>query len=262
MLNKRFLTALVVLPLLVLLIEIGGWFFFGAMCIFACIAIWEYVDMLRIKGHQPKFILAFGLMITIMVEILNIGLDIFFPTLTLLTFMTLAWQLYRSPSQTPLVDWALTLAGSLYIGLGMGHLLGLRLLPDGSVWVYLAVTCAWMNDTLAYFGGRFLGKNLFWPSWSPKKTWEGLLSGTLGSILGAAVVIYFVQLPLIHALIIGGLTAIVSPLGDLSISLMKRYTGVKDTSRLLPGHGGALDRLDSLMFVGIVVFYYIKWMIL
>ena len=145
---------------------------------------------------------------------------------------------------------SLAVLGALYPGLLIGALVPLRQLPLGFWWVFLALTVTWANDTGAYFAGRGFGKHKLYPRISPSKTWEGAIGGSLASIVGACVVQHFflTTLPLPGAMVIGAGAAILGPLGDLSESMVKRAYGAKDSGRLLPGHGGLLDRLDALLF--------------
>jgi phosphatidate cytidylyltransferase len=141
----------------------------------------------------------------------------------------------------------------------MAHLVALRQLADGLVWVWLALVATWGADTAAYLVGRSLGRHKLWPRHSPKKSWEGLLGGIGGGIIGAGIVAGFSDLSWRTALVIGFLVPLAGLFGDLSISMMKREVGMKDSSNLLPGHGGVLDRIDSLLFVNVVVYYYALW---
>ncbi len=138
----------------------------------------------------------------------------------------------------------------LYCGLLVSTVLGLRL-RFGFGWVILAFVVTWANDTFAYFAGRFLGRHKLWERVSPNKTWEGFAGGTLGSVAGALAVraLLLGPVPLWAALVLGAGAAVVGPLGDLSESMLKRAAGVKDSGRLIPGHGGLLDRVDALLFV-------------
>ena len=104
-----------------------------------------------------------------------------------------------------------------------------------------------------------MGHRKLWPRHSPKKTWGGLIGSIGGGLLGAAIVSYFSDLSWDVTLIIGAIVPVVGLFGDLSISMMKRHVGVKDSSNLFPGHGGFLDRIDSLLFVSVVVYYYALW---
>jgi len=121
----------------------------------------------------------------------------------------------------------------------------------GWEWVILAFVVTWANDILAYFSGRFLGRHKLMERISPKKTWEGFAGGALGSTLGALVVkwLFLPEVPALGCLAVGAGAAVLGPLGDLAESMLKRAAGVKDSGRIMPGHGGLLDRIDALLFV-------------
>jgi phosphatidate cytidylyltransferase len=144
----------------------------------------------------------------------------------------------------------LALLGTVYSGLLLSALVRLRAFENGFWWIILALTVTWANDTGAYFSGRALGRHKLFPRISPSKTWEGAIGGTCASIAGALVVAYvwLHQLPLWGAALIGLGAAVLGPLGDLSESMLKRAYGAKDSGRMLPGHGGMLDRIDALLF--------------
>ena len=145
---------------------------------------------------------------------------------------------------------SLSVLGVVYPGLLLSSLVRLRQLDRGEWWIILALTVTWLNDTCAYFAGRAFGKHKLYERISPSKTWEGAVGGALGSIGGALVVQHFwiPELQPWGAALIGAGAAVLGPAGDLSESLLKRAFGAKDSGRLLPGHGGILDRIDALMF--------------
>jgi phosphatidate cytidylyltransferase len=140
--------------------------------------------------------------------------------------------------------------GAVYPGLLISALVPLRQFPNGFWWVFLALTVTWANDTGAYFAGRGLGRHKLYPRISPSKTWEGALGGSLASVVGACIVqqLCLPSLSLAGAMLIGAGAAVLGPVGDLSESMLKRAFGAKDSGRLLPGHGGLLDRVDALLF--------------
>jgi len=280
-LKTRLFTGLALLPVVIILVWAGGWFLFAGVVVVILLAIREFIHMMRVKGHQPSLWLATLFALIPLIHVRFPTWDILTPALTLSMMLALIWQLFaptRSSMSTPplksptftggtwggsAIDWALSLAGGMYIGFALSHLILLRSLQGGYTWVWLAFFCTWSADTFAYLGGRIFGKRKFWVRHSPNKTWEGIFAGVFGGMFGGIVImLIFPTIPLKHALIIGILASVVAPLGDLSISMMKRYTGVKDTSNLIPGHGGVLDRIDSLLFVLITVFYYVAWVVL
>jgi phosphatidate cytidylyltransferase len=147
----------------------------------------------------------------------------------------------------------------IYCGGLISSVSGLRI-HFGFGWVILAFVVTWMNDILAYFGGRFFGKRPFYPKVSPKKTWEGFAGGVVGSLAGAlgtkAAFLYVPQpagevfhLSWAGCVALGLGASVLGPLGDLAESMLKRAAGVKDSGNLIPGHGGLLDRIDALLFI-------------
>jgi phosphatidate cytidylyltransferase len=161
------------------------------------------------------------------------------------------------------------MAGILYVGWLLSYFVALRgivfagIEEAGRNWVFLALFATFGSDTAAFFAGRAVGRHHLAPRISPGKTWEGAIAGVLGAIL---VSLLFtipspVNLPLSYwqAVLLGSLVSIFGQLGDLVESLFKRNMRVKDSGKLLPGHGGALDRIDSVVFAGVVVYYYVIW---
>jgi len=151
------------------------------------------------------------------------------------------------------------MAGILYIGWLLSYLVALRGLDDGRDWVFLALFATFGSDTAAFFVGRALGRHKLAPNISPGKTWEGAIAGVFGSIIVSLVLVNLLSLPLsnVGAILLGLLISLFGQLGDLVESLLKRNMGVKDSSKLIPGHGGFLDRIDSIIFTGLVVYYWV-----
>jgi phosphatidate cytidylyltransferase len=268
MLRTRIITALIALPIVVAGTLAGGlWFLMGAGII-GLIAGWEFSQLMRVGGYRTTFLFILALICLLLLDAYYPRLlDTYYPGLRLLHLIitvtlvfSLVWQLFRADSATPTADWALTLAGGLYIGWGMAHLVALRQLADGLTWVWLTFFSTWGADTFAYFVGRAIGRHRLWPRHSPKKTWEGLFGGIGGGLACAAIVIALSpNLSWGSGLLIGAIIPIVGLFGDLAISMIKRDVGVKDASQLFPGHGGFLDRIDSILLVSIIVYYYAVW---
>jgi phosphatidate cytidylyltransferase len=150
-----------------------------------------------------------------------------------------------------------------YAGLLPASVVALRVREDaGWQWVVLLFVVTWANDTLAYFSGRFLGKRALAPRISPKKTWEGFWGGAAGSVVGAVVVklLFLPGMSVRAAVVIGAGAAVLGPLGDLSESMLKRAAGVKDSGKIIPGHGGLLDRIDAVLFVAPWVVACAMWL--
>jgi phosphatidate cytidylyltransferase len=260
MLRTRLITAFIALPIVVAGVFVGGlWFLVGA-AIFGLIAGWEYSQMMKIGGYHPTRFTTLALILALLLDAYYPGLRLLSLIITVAILFSLVWQLFQADTTTPTADWALTLLGGLYIGWGLAHLVALRQLADGLAWVCVTLSSTWLADSFAYFVGGAVGRHKLWPRHSPKKTWEGLLGGIGGGLFGAAIIVPFASsLTWSAALTIGAIIPIAGLFGDLSISMMKRQVGVKDSSNLFPGHGGFLDRVDSLLFVSVVVYYYVIW---
>jgi phosphatidate cytidylyltransferase len=205
-----------------------------------------------------------------------------FSALAAATLLAPACLLITRPSiEGALGGWLATAFAALYLAIPLGHLvavrhiagvttgagtwltrfedhLGFRDTALGLGWFLLALVASWLTDTVAYLSGRAFGNHLMTPVLSPKKTWEGFAGGIVGGILAAVIANwgFGVGMRVIVAALAGVIIALVATAGDLSESLLKRQTGVKDSGSLIPGHGGVLDRIDSQLFVFIVVYYF------
>jgi phosphatidate cytidylyltransferase len=136
-------------------------------------------------------------------------------------------------------------------------------MPDGTDWILLGVLATWGTDTFAYFTGKAIGRNKMAPQISPGKTWEGTGGALVGGLLTVIVLDLLLTLPMStgDAVLLGLVLPTVSVMADLGESMLKRGAGVKDTSELIPGHGGFLDRLDSILFTVPLVYYFVIWVV-
>lgn len=161
-------------------------------------------------------------------------------------------------------DFAFLLAGLLYVPLLLAHLLLLRYEPLGSQWLFLLMTIVMAGDTGAYYVGSSLGRHKLYPVVSPNKSVEGSVGGLVGSTVGALVArwAFFPELAVVDCLATALLLGVLGQLGDLFESLLKRSFGVKDSGTIIPGHGGILDRLDSLLFAAPAALYYARFIFL
>ena len=186
--------------------------------------------------------------------------------LTSAVILPLIWLLLRPQKEGAFISWAWTIAGILYVGWLLSYLVALRGVDDGRNWVFLALFVTFASDTAAFFVGRAVGKHHLAPSISPGKTWEGAIAGVFGAIIVSLLFtlphpLYLQHFNYWQAILLGLLVSIFGQLGDLVESLFKRNMGVKESGKLIPGHGGFLDRMDSVVFAGIVVYYYVIWVI-
>ncbi len=262
MLHLRILSALVGIPVILGLVYLGDPYYAGFVLLIANLGMHEYTAMLKNKGyHLPAFLGYAG--VTVFIAMLYLGplirQELIYPAiLAILMALSLFVLLYFE--KTDFRESALILWGIIYLGGLCGYLVLLRQLPQGLTFTYLLFAGVWSNDTLAYFTGIKWGKRRLAPKISPQKSVEGALCGIGGTILlallAASLLPAWIRLTPGEAALLGLVIAIFAQLGDLVESAMKREFGVKDTGKLIPGHGGILDRFDSLLFAAPLVYYY------
>lgn len=195
---------------------------------------------------------------------LNLKLAVLLPLA--LTLALPALRLLLPPGKKGgMAAWVWTVAGVIYIGWLLSHLIALRGTVDGRNWVLFTMFVIFASDTAAFFIGSAIGRHKLAPGISPGKTWEGAIGGLCGAVLIS--LLFTLPSPLSiplgwgQAIVLGLLVSLFGQLGDLLESLFKRRMGVKDSSNMMPGHGGFLDRLDSLLFGGAAVYYYVTFVI-
>lgn len=269
MLLKRTLVAIVLLPIGLAMIWLGGWAYLLTIALILCVAAWEYVQLFRAGGLQPSGVLVIlgtaGLVFARGLSgFESAGWSLSLLILASMTYHLIAYERGRDQAGT---DFGLTLAGALYFGWIGSYLVSLRQLPDGMWWLLLVLPSVWIADSGAYFIGRSFGKHKLSPRLSPKKTWEGYLGGVLFGVLGGTLLAYLYALwvapetgitPL-NGAIMGFVLSVITTLGDLGESMIKRQVGKKDSGKLLPGHGGVFDRIDSWLWGGVLGYYLIIW---
>ena len=214
----------------------------------------------------PNLIFAVAFVWVLLLDAVLPRLNLSQPALALLLIAALTWQM-RQRRGSPTANWALTVTGGIYLGVAGAHFVLLRQLSNGQWWLLLALAGTWLADSGAYVIGRKFGVHKMTPSLSPKKSWEGLAGGVaFGVIFNALLAVVLSQvlniyLPWWAGAVLGLIGALIGVLGDLSISMIKREVGAKDSGHIIPGHGGVLDRLDSLLFTIIVSYYFTVWVV-
>ena len=277
MLKQRVITALCGIPLLIAAI----WFdkplpwFTVLVAIWGVLAVFEFYRLVTAAKVPP--LTYFGLIWTLLfilsrnsdlLSILEPHFDVNLLTPLLLVsavIISLIWLLLRPQREGAFIGWAWTIAGILYVGWLLSYFVALRGMDGGRNWIFFTLFTTFASDSAAFFVGRAWGKHHLALRISPGKTWEGAIAGVFGAII---VSLFFILptplfLPLIYwqAVLLGLLVSIFGQLGDLAESLFKRNMGVKESGKLIPGHGGLLDRMDSVVFAGVVVYYYVVWAI-
>lgn len=266
MLRQRLISALVLLPVVLGATYLGGWYFFAVVLVATLLAGYEFCALLIGQGHHPARLLGLAMMAGFVVAAMPVGDHLERPILAAGLLVAMLWQLARPAPQRSLTDWAFTLAGAVYVGWLASFMVSVRQLPDGLGWMLIILLGTWASDTAAYatgvyLAGTYLGRHLFAPSVSPKKTWEGSVAGWLACTAVTAILATFFNAPLLPSIGLGVAIGVLGTLGDLSVSVIKRQVGAKDSSSLIPGHGGMLDRVDSLLFVSVIVYYFVVWFV-
>jgi phosphatidate cytidylyltransferase len=282
MLLKRTLTTLVALPVLIAAVwfqQPVPWFTIFIL-IWSAVAAWEFYRLNLKAGLKPM--VYFGIVLSILlvavrepkfISVFNTSSEsLSLALLTAAIIIPLILLLSREPRNEAFTSWVWTFAGISYVGFLLGHLIALRGLENGRNWVFFALLITFASDTAAFFIGRALGRHKLAPAISPSKTWEGSVGGLLGAGLISLIFLpaafsswnnplYLPSLNVWSAIGLALLISIFGQLGDLVESLFKRNMGAKDSGNILPGHGGALDRMDSVAFSGVMVYYFV-WLIL
>lgn len=267
MLKKRIITALWGIPLVIAAVwfdEPIPWFTVLA-AIAGVLAIWE---IYRITGVSKVLPLTwFGLIATLLFVIYpHCPFQFVLPFLLTATIaLSLIMLVFLKHKEGVFANWSWMMGGVLYVGWLLSLLVILRL-DAGRDWVFLTLFATFGSDTAAYFIGRAIGIHKLAPNISPGKTWEGAIAGVCGGVIISVLFTLDtpLQLPLHYwqAIVLGVLISVFGQLGDLVESLVKRNFGVKDSGSIMPGHGGILDRLDSVLFAGAVVYGYCIFFIL
>ena len=264
MLAERTLVAIVILPLAVFVIAAGGWVFALAVAAILGVAAWEFWRMVRSGGFQPSAVLLIGgvALMAILRFLFDFPGSQFGASLMILLTMAICTRGYELSRNQSASDFAITVAGIFYLGWVGSYLISLRSLPNGEWWTLTALPAIWLADGGAYFIGRAFGRHKLSPRVSPKKTWEGYLGGIVVGVIATALLAsaWHLRVPAItveKGALIGLAVSVLAPMGDLGESMLKRQFGFKDSSNLLPGHGGFMDRIDSTLWAAVIGYYLI-----
>ncbi len=273
-LTSRVISAFVLLPVIAVLVWWSVWSVAVAVVVATVISLRELYGAFAAGHYQPRVGLGLCVALALVFSVEPfVAINLLELVLTGSILVSMIVELPRHDHEGALPAWALTLAGAIYIGWLLSHFILLRGLrtplsssiftplgiQPGAAWVYMVLAITFIQDTAAYFVGRSMGRRQMAPLLSPKKTWEGAVGGLVGSVTASLVCIPLLGLPLTlgAGVVIGLVGGVVGPLGDLAESLIKRQVGLKDAGSIIPGHGGVLDRADSLLFTAPTLFYLI-----
>jgi len=252
---SRIVVAVAAVPVVLGILYLGGWWVFGLAALAGAIALHEFWVLAKpLRALAPAGYVGAALAL--------VGAEVGGVEWMVGGFMTtfaLAFLLkgISETRQAATVAVSGTVMGAAWVGLGLGFLLLLRELPEhGRLAAFTVLIAVWAGDTFAYAGGRLIGRHKLAPTTSPGKTWEGFMVGAVATVFVAFVAFYKQDvLSITGSIVLGVAIAVAAPVGDLFESLLKRDMQVKDTGRLLGGHGGLLDRIDALLFAAPAAYY-------
>lgn len=280
-LRYRLVSAVVLIPIVAVLVYLGGPPFFVAALLIAALASHEFSALVRRAGHDPLYWFAMATTLLFLLDAqltlgrvwLPDGSTAIRPALSLVILASLSWQMLRKvDTKEALISLGFLFSGTLYVGWLFRYYVLLRgldsrlpglalpgglLLERGALWLALVVVAVWICDSVAYLVGSAYGRRKVLPRISPSKTWEGTLAGVAGAWLWGALAGSYLGMGVLAGSLLGLVIGISAVLGDLSESMIKRGAAAKDSSGLIPGHGGMLDRLDSMLFAGVVAYYFV-----
>ncbi|ABN52232.1 MAG TPA: phosphatidate cytidylyltransferase [Hungateiclostridium thermocellum] len=278
MLKTRVISALVGVILLIAVVCSGQMVLGTAVFFVSMLAMYEYFRSLTNAGYRPVkavgYISCAAVLFLSWSEVLknsffqqiislkSLLFAVFAMIVVLFSFIIFLHGKYN------IVDISLTFFGVFYITFLLSFIVLTRNLKSGFLFVWLIFIGAFSTDTMAYFSGLFFGKHKLMPAISPKKTVEGAIGGVIGCALATFLYGLYLNksgsiefIPYFHFFVMGILCGIISQIGDWAASAIKRYVKVKDFGSIMPGHGGALDRFDSILFTAPVVYFYLSWII-
>lgn len=268
---SRVLSAVVIVGVTALFVYLGGLPFLAFIAAISMVATHEYCRMLEHRGLSPFTWVVVALSAAFVLDA-QFHSDLWRGAVVAAVLLPLVWLVFSYRGQTggrdmpqAFADWSVSFAGALYVGVPMSLFVKLRQmdpgyswggLEGGLWWVALVLLGTWASDTGAYLSGSAFGRKGFMTRISKHKTWEGTVGGILLSfVVVVAMGVLILNLVPIQAVILGVLVGPVAVLGDLAESVLKRGAGVKDSGSVIPGHGGMLDRIDSLIFTVVLVYY-------
>jgi phosphatidate cytidylyltransferase len=272
MLRDRLIVILILIPVGLGVLLAGGVWYAGSVAVLLCMAAWEFSRLFSKPGLRiPPAIVATGTAALILLR-WHYGFDHTGIALTGIIFLSMVWFLFRyevGGEKLAASAMGITLGGTLYLGWFSAYFVSLRQLPNGLWWTMVCLAAVGLTDSMAFLVGKRWGRHPLTRNISPNKTWEGYFGGLAGAALGGCALGWLFQMAELSAgdinplrgLVLGFMVGLLSPLGDLIISLMKREAAQKDSGDFFPGHGGILDRIDSWIIMAVVGYYVVNTLI-
>lgn len=259
MFKTRVITAIIGIPLLLGVLHLGGIYWKTFFALVALLAFYEFARMMVNVKLEPLFIPGLLLLLLLLFK----PTPYLFPGIFAILVLTVVFAILKYPAIN-ITNLSITLFGASYIGFLLSYTMDIIALPQPFLLILLALILTWASDTGAYCAGKLWGRHKMIPGLSPNKTWEGAGGGLVLSAV-VALAFFFItdmhEVNIAYALALGVSASILAQFGDLFISGLKRYFQVKDSGKILPGHGGILDRFDSFLLVVPLVYYYAIYMV-
>ena len=271
---ERIITGIVLLPIIIACTYYGGWSFFIFVTVLALFSLNEFYSLMNKKGYSPSYLIGFLVTLFFMwFTTYTVRHPHWEPyatgILTTAIIITFAGGIFLRKAQDSTINASITLLGILYVGWMFSYLTLIREMnPPGALfwkshgaYLFFLMISIWACDTAAYVVGTYFGKVRLSPYISPKKTVEGAAAGLVIGIVAASIFGKLIGMSMMHVVILGFIIGIVGQVSDLVESLIKRDADVKDSSSIIPGHGGFLDRMDSFILTAPIMYYYISWFV-
>ncbi len=267
----RVVSAVILVLVIVILLWLGDIPFVVGITLVVLGGLWELYSTFSKHGYKPALVLsiATGCAFPVLAYFMKDDpkdLTWFVLALALYLPLLFAWCLFRpGGSKSPTTDVSISLLGVVMVGFCLGHFV-LMLGFDEISWTvpFTIIVMVWVSDAVAYLVGSAIGKHKMFPRISPGKSWEGFLAGTAGVFIAAYILQITVNRPWLSigtAMELAAIVCIFAPLGDFSESMVKRELGIKDMSSLIPGHGGIMDRFDSMFFTAVISYYFLRFFV-
>lgn len=260
MLAQRVASIVVLAPLVLFVVYLGDGWYLALVAAGSLLGSRELYSLLRRAGYAPLWPFGIVLSLAFVLDPYLLPGRVAPPVLAFSLVLSLAYLVFRQELRGSLVGWALTWVPPLYVGFLLSFLVSLRLMAEGERWVYMILGITWATDIGAYVVGMLFGRRSFFPSISPRKSLEGAVGGLIAGVLAGGLLAWFFGWGILPMLALALLASVSAEVGDLAESMMKRQLRAKDASQLIPGHGGVLDRMDSLVFVGVVAYFWALWL--
>lgn len=264
---KRILVSIVAIPVIVIVSYFGRYYFLIFVIIISVVSYYEFLNFCKKKDIGANLWLATIILFLLLINQYKHFVD-FYSIIIVSSLLLLIIELFRNKGSA-ILNLGTTYLGIFYIGLFSTTLIALRefypnvdgLYIRGGYLIIALLASIWLGDSAAYYGGTAFGKHKLFPRVSPNKSWEGAVLGFMFSV-GAMILAKLVILDFLswnNVIIIGTIIGTIGQIGDLVESLLKRDSTVKDSSAIIPGHGGVFDRFDSLLFVAPAVWFYLRY---